>query len=176
MADNPNGTLLKITRVLIYVMLVFILIAGLALATASVVMPFFWTEVVAGIAEEKPGINAEGLMPELYVLFAFAIVALGAASTILQKLLAIIDTVAQGDPFVRANAVRLKAIGWIMVGIQLLGVPLALVATRIGHQLHEADMSGDFSIVGVLSTLLVFVLAGVFERGAAMREELEGTV
>ena len=34
----------------------------------------------------------------------------------------------------------------------------------------------DGILNGILSILLVFILAGIFERGAEMREELEGTV
>ena len=35
---------------------------------------------------------------------------------------------------------------------------------------------GGIDLNGILSILLAFVLAAVFERGAAMRDELEGTV
>ena len=38
-----------------------------------------------------------------------------------------------------------------------------------------ADMGG-INLQGILAILLAFVLAAVFERGAAMRDELEGTV
>lgn len=86
------------------------------------------------------------------------------------------DIVAEGDTFIRANAVRLKAIGWLMLAIQIVGIPLAGLVDWIGGRIHEADMHGDFSISGILAILLVFVLAGIFEKGAAMREDLEGAV
>ncbi len=176
MSETANGTVLKITRGLIYMMLGMIAFAGIAMTVAVIALPFGWSHALAEIAKEKPGIDATGLLTWVLVLLAFAIMALGAVWTILRKLLAMIGTVASGDPFVHANAARLKVIGWIMVGLHLIGIPMAFVATHIGERVGEADMHGDFSVTGVLSTLLVFVLAGVFERGAAMREELEGTV
>jgi len=42
--------------------------------------------------------------------------------------------------------------------------------------LGESDTGLDMSLNGILSILLVFILAGIFEHGAAMREEQEGTV
>jgi Protein of unknown function (DUF2975) len=176
MDEHTNGTVLKITRGLIYLMMGLAGLAVLALALGAGALPFFWPEALVEIAKEKPGFDGSGVMPLIYMLFAFAIICLAALWMILKKLLAIIATVAEGDPFVRANAVRLKAIGWIMVFVHVIGIPFAAVATQVGDKLQEADMHGDVSITGILSTLLVFVLAGVFERGAAMREELEGTV
>jgi Protein of unknown function (DUF2975) len=176
MSGHTNGTILKITRGLIYLIMGLAVVGGLALAVGSVTLPFFWPQVLTEIANEKPGFDGRGVMPLIYILFAFAIICLAALWMILKELLAIIATVAEGDPFVRANAVRLKAIGWIMVFVHVIGLPFSAVATQVGEKLQEADMHGDLSITGILSTLLVFVLAGVFERGAAMREELEGTV
>ncbi len=176
MNKPTNGAVLKITRGLIYFLMAMIAIGGVALAIASVALPLAWTEVAAELVKKKPAVNLEDLLPWTLLLLAFAIASLGAVWTILRKLLAIIGTVAEGDPFVSANAVRLKAIGWIMVGLQVIGLPFAVVVSKVGDRIGETDMNGDFSIIGVLSTLLVFVLAGIFERGAAMREELEGTV
>jgi hypothetical protein len=176
MTTKPNGAVLKITRGMILLIMGLIALAGVTLAIASAVLPFFWSEAVAELLKEKPGTNIAGLMPQLYVVFAFVIMAMGIAWTIMLKLLAMIATVAQGDPFVRANALRLKAIGWLMVGIQLLSIPLYFVAADIAERLGKSDLDGEISLTSFLSILLVFVLAGVFEQGAAMREEMEGTV
>jgi Protein of unknown function (DUF2975) len=176
MTTNPNGTVLKVTRGFIFLFLGLLALAGLAMAVASVAVPFFWQDIVTEVAKSSPEAQLSGLLPPILALLAFAIVILGLVWTILRKLLAMIATVAEGDPFVRANAVRLKAIGWLMVAIQIIGIPMGALVGWIGERLHETDMHGDFSISGILAILLVFVLAGVFEKGAAMREELEGTV
>ena len=41
---------------------------------------------------------------------------------ILKRLLAMVETVRAGDPFVAANAQRLQAIAWALLALQLLGL------------------------------------------------------
>lgn len=176
MPSVNNVAVLKITRGLILAIMGLVVFAGVVLALVAVVLPLNWDAAVAEILREKPGVQTQGLLPLLYVIFAFGIVLLGIAWTIMKKLLAMIATVAGGDPFVHANALRLKAIGWMMVAVQLLGIPLYLVAAQVAAKFGDHDLDGDFSVTGLLAILLVFVLAGVFEQGAAMREEMEGTV
>ncbi len=176
MTGSKQGTLLKVTKGLIIAIMALIAFAGVMLAIGAVVVPFKWDEIVASIAREKPGTDVSALLPFAYAILALALVAMGLAWTIMKKLLAIIATVAEGDPFVRANALRLKAIGWMMVAAQLLGVPIYLIAAQAADKLGKHDLDGDFSATGILTILLVFVLAGVFEEGAAMREDVEGTV
>jgi Protein of unknown function (DUF2975) len=94
----------------------------------------------------------------------------------LDRLRLIIDTVRDGDPFVQINAQRLRQIGWVMVGVQLLGLPIAALVHTLGEHIKDMHTEGGFPLNSLLAILLVFVLARVFEQGAAMREELEGTV
>lgn len=176
MNTNQNPAVLNVTKGLIYFILGLIAFAGIVLALVSAILPFYWTEALTHLAAEKPKLDPEGLLPMLYVIFAFAIAAMGLAWTIMRKLLAIIATVQEGDPFVRANALRLKAIGWMMVAGYMLGFPLSIVAAKVADKIGDNDVSTDFSLTGLLAILLVFVLAGVFEQGAAMREDMEGTV
>ena len=88
----------------------------------------------------------------------------------------IVDTVRQGDPFIPVNALRLRAMAWLSIVMQLA----ALVAGALSMWLEEAskDLEANFdvSIGGILLPLVLFILARVFRRGAEMREELEGTV
>jgi Protein of unknown function (DUF2975) len=139
-------------------------------------LPLFWTEALAEIAKEKPGIDTSNLLPGLLSIFALGILVLGLVWTMMRKLLAIIDSVEDGNPFVIANAVRLRAIGWLMVGVQIIGLPLATAAGNVADLFGENDVGFDLPLNGILAILLVFILAGIFERGAEMREELEGTV
>src|SRR5689334_17665690 len=50
---------------------------------------------------------------------------------ILTRLLAMVDTVRAGDPFVLANAARLHAIAWILVGLQLCGLVIWIIVRMI---------------------------------------------
>ncbi|MFY8049217.1 MAG: DUF2975 domain-containing protein [Erythrobacter sp.] len=98
------------------------------------------------------------------------------------RLRAIIATVGEGDPFVPVNATRLSQMAWLMLGTKLLvlpAIPLGLHLAAIAEQYgEEADVSinGGFDLSGILLIIILFILARVFRHGAAMREDLEGTV
>ncbi|HYD14102.1 MAG TPA: DUF2975 domain-containing protein [Allosphingosinicella sp.] len=95
---------------------------------------------------------------------------------ILTRLLAMVGTVREGDPFVLANAARLQTIAWILIVLQVLGLVIAIIVRMISTPAHPINISAGPSIAGLLAILLVFVLARVFAEGARMREDLEGTV
>lgn len=99
---------------------------------------------------------------------------LGAAivHTILRRLLAIVDTVRLGDPFILDNARRLEAIAWSVAALEGLRLVVAAIAAAV----WEPGKVDAFSFAPWLAVLLMFVLAGVFAHGARMRADLEGTV
>ena len=176
MNEIADNRVLRITRWLVYLIMGLIAAVGVVLALVSMILPFHWTDAVAQLNKAHPGLDPVTLVPQLLSVFALGILALGLIWTIMRKLLAIIASVEDGNPFVQANAVRLKAIGWIMIGLQIIGVPLAIAAGEVADRFGESDTGLDISLNGILAILLVFILAGIFERGAEMREELEGTV
>jgi hypothetical protein len=92
---------------------------------------------------------------------------------VLRRLLAIVESVRAGDPFVVDNAERLQLIAWCLLGIEL--VRLAVFAIGHAFEIHKLGEAG-FSVAPWLGIVLLFVLAGVFMRGARMRSDLEGTV
>jgi hypothetical protein len=98
------------------------------------------------------------------------------------RLRAIINTVSIGDPFVPANAERLSLMAWLMLGIQLLilsAIPLALQLAKVANEFGEGvtiKADGGLDLSGILLVIILFILARVFRHGAAMREDLEGTV
>lgn len=98
-----------------------------------------------------------------------------AVERLLKALRAILRTVEDGDSFVPANATRIRTIGWMLLVIQLadLGFGLASIAARA---LHIDYLDWQPSFTGWLAILIAFVLAQVFEHGAAMRDDLDGTV
>jgi len=176
MTQIADNRILRITKLLVFLIMGFVAVGGVVLALVSVGLPLYWNEALAEIAKEKPGIDSSSLLPGLLSIFALGIVVLGLLWTMMRKLLTIIDSVEDGNPFIKANAVRLRAIGWMMVGVQILGLPLATAAGNVADLFGENDVGYDLPINGILAILLVFILAGIFERGAEMREELEGTV
>jgi hypothetical protein len=110
-----------------------------------------------------------------------AIAALGLVGTLfnyagLKRMLAIVATVREGDPFVAANASRLRAIAWIMVALQLLSMVIGAIGRPIAETAHQLKIDAGFSVNGWLAVLLTFLLARVFAEGTRMRDDLEGTV
>ena len=94
----------------------------------------------------------------------------------LNRLLAMVGTVRTGDPFVAANAYRLNSIAWVLLGLQLIGLIIALVAKAVSTPAHTLHLDAGFSPGGWLAVIMTFVLARVFAEGTLMREDLEGTI
>lgn len=176
MSAPVSGNLLRATKAIIWIILILLGVVALGLIVAAIALPIKWDAIAMEIARERPDVNFRAITGPLYAIFAIGLVLIGLAWAIMRRLLAIIGTVSEGDPFVRANAVRLKAIGWMMVAGQVLGFPLYTAAAKVADEFGKHDLDGELPIMGLLGVLLTFVLAGVFEQGAAMREEMEGTV
>jgi hypothetical protein len=94
-----------------------------------------------------------------------------AVHVLLSRLLAVVETVRSGDPFVPENAVRLKTIAWCVLTTQLLHLTFGVLAATLNAAGSNVDWK--FSITGWLAVVLLFVLARVFEEGTQMREDLE---
>lgn len=94
----------------------------------------------------------------------------------LTRLLAIVDTVSAGDPFVLLNAERLKTIAWAMLGGEILHFVIGIIARSVSTETHPLDIDWKFNFTRWIFVLFLFVLSRVFEQGARMREDLEGTV
>ena len=98
-----------------------------------------------------------------------------------RQLRAIVESVHQGDPFEPVNASRLTRMGWYALGIQACQFMIEPFVTTYGEYAQAIGsgrfgMGSDASLTGVAMAVTLFILARVFRQGAAMREELEGTV
>lgn len=111
--------------------------------------------------------------------FALLVVLICLALVALMFLMAtrIVETAKAGDPFAIENARRLAQIGWLLLTVQVVGFLANMMLSFLPEKLQEHVSVGfDFSPVGVLAVLMIFVLAQIFRHGAEMRAELEGTV
>ena len=122
MRVHQDNRVLHVTRWLVYLIMALTVFAGVVVVAVAAILPFNWAEASAEILKERPTADTTALFPILYVIFAFGIMVLGLVWAIMRKLLAIIDSVALGDPFILTNAMRLKAIGWLMVAAQIVGI------------------------------------------------------
>jgi hypothetical protein len=108
----------------------------------------------------------------LRLIVVFGLLGAGIVHTILRRLLAIVDTVRGGDPFIIENSRRLVAIAWSVLALEVFRLIIAGIAAVV----WEPGRIDAFSFAPWLAVLLLFVLAGVFAHGARMRADLEGTV
>ncbi len=135
-----------------------------------------WSFFIAGWPARPLGVDMANAHPlvghGLRAIVVVGLVGAAIAHTILRRLLAIVDTVRDGDPFILENAHRLTAIAWRVLALELLRLVVAAIAAAV----WEAGRIDAFSIAPWLAVLLLFVLAGVFAHGARMRADLEGTV
>lgn len=95
---------------------------------------------------------------------------------VLARLLAMVETVRSGSPFVLANAYRLHAIAWALAALQLISMAISGAARMASTAAHPFRLDAGFSAAGWLAVLMAFVLARVFAEGTLMREDLDGTV
>ena len=141
----------------------------LTLLATSLGAPEFFGSLMGG----TPGLPAP-VLAALRVLILVGLASVPLSHLILTRLIAIVDTVRDGDPFVAENAARLGGMAWAMLGLQLLG--LVAIAAAVGGSGDGHRIDWHFSFTGWLAVLMLFVLARVFAQGARMREDLEGTV
>jgi len=141
--------------------------------------------LIASLVAEVPVMTALGVRPTdsnsmlilgMRLIMVIGIAAVPIAHIVLTRLLAIVDTVRVGDPFVAENAARLETMAWAVLGLELLHFAVGAIAASVSTKAHPLDIDWNFSMTRWLAVLLLFVLARVFEQGTRMREDLQGTV
>jgi hypothetical protein len=141
--------------------------------------------LIASLVAEGPVMFALGVRSKadhstliigMRAIMVIGICAVPVTYIILTRLLAIVDTVRSGDPFVAENANRLQTIAWSVLVLEVLHAVVGFVAARVSTASQPLDIHWSFSVTRWLVVLLLFVLARVFDQGTRMREELEATV
>ncbi|WP_066527343.1 DUF2975 domain-containing protein [Erythrobacter sp. CCH5-A1] len=180
---NPRTDLLLLAgKILTVILQVVVGLGAAAITFAIAVLSFARGDILKGFADgAEIEINTLPLAPTLSLL-AILLLVLAAMFMFFGRLRAIINTVAEGEPFVPANAERLSLMAWLMLAVQLLLWPaawLAEIVAKWANTVEDAHLlvDGDsLDLTGILMVIILFILARVFRHGAAMREDLEGTV
>jgi hypothetical protein len=146
-------------------------LAILALLVASVVAEG-WVMEALGIRS----VEGNSTMVRGRLIMVAGIASVPIAHIILTRLLAIVDTVRAGDPFVTDNAARLQNIAWSVLGLEVLHLVVGVIAASSASSAQRFDINWSFSFTRWIAVLMLFVLARVFDHGARMRTDLEGTV
>jgi hypothetical protein len=158
---------LKVLIVMNWLMAAVILVLLFALPNEQWIMSAF---------KLSPSPDTDRLILGMRAVAVLGLVAVPLNYVVLKRLLAIVETVRAGDPFVGENADRLQSIAWALLGLQLIGIVIGAIAKAVSTPAHPLHLRAGFSVNGWLAVLLTFLLARVFAEGARMREDLEGTV
>ena len=169
-----SSAALPIARVVLRIIIVANWLMVPAILTLLFVVP---TEKwILSALDLSPGLEADRVVLGLRTVAVIGLLSVPLHYAVLNRLLAIVETVRTGDPFVAANAVRLQTIAWVLVALQILSVIVGGIGRTISSPAHPVDLDAGFSVSGWLAVLLTFLLARVFAEGTHMRDDLEGTV
>ena len=144
----------------------------LALLIASLVAE---ATVMTALGAAPDGANS-GLIMGMRLLMVIGVCSAPLAHRVLTRLLAIVRSVRAATPFLVENAARLQTIAWALLGMELLHLAAGAVAFAASSHGAPLDIDWSFSVTSWLAVLLLFVLARVFDHGAQMHADLEGTV
>jgi hypothetical protein len=165
---------LPLARGLLQLLVIINWLWAAAIIVLLVAMPN--REWILSAFDLTPSIEADRLVLALRVAAVLGLVTIPLNYRILTRLIAMVDSVRAGDPFVAANADRLQTIAWSLLALQLIGIAIGAIGKLISTPEHPVDLDAGFSLNGWLAVLLTFILARVFAAGTAMRDDLEGTV
>jgi Protein of unknown function (DUF2975) len=146
--------------------------AILTLLTATIVAER-WTFTALGIT---PASQIPSMIGGLRAIAVLGLAAIPLNNAVLKRLLAMVETVREGDPFVARNADRLRTIAWALLALQVLSLVIGGIGKAISTPQHPLHLDAGFSASGWLAVLMAFVLARVFAEGTLLRADLEGTV
>ena len=163
---------------IVYVVLRVLIVANWLMAAAilALLIALPNREWIMSAFDLSPSPDAERLIMGLRAIAVLGLATIPLNYIVLRRLLAIIETVRAGDPFVAANAHRLQAIAWALLALQLLSIVIGAIGRMVSSPANPVHLDAGFSINGWLAVLLTFLLARVFAEGTLMRDDLEGTV
>ena len=112
---------------------------------------------------------------------ALAIAMMILALWMLSQLRAVFLTLRDGQPFVAANAVRLRRIAWIVIAGELARATVMFVENYYAMTHFSADglrfdARPDVNVLAIIQGLIILVISEVFREGTRLDEEQSLTV
>jgi hypothetical protein len=165
---------LPIAYVLLRILIVINWLFGVALIVLLLVMPN--EQWIMQALKLTPGPDAERIVMGLRAVALLGLLTVPINYMILKRLVAMVETVRAGDPFVADNAYRLNTVAWLLLALQVISMIIGGIGRALSTPEHPIHLDAGLSLNGWLAVLLTFVLARVFAEGTIMREELEATI
>ena len=172
---RPRSTILPMAFVVLRILIVLNWIYGAAILGLVIFAnsnPAWFMKAI----HVPETLDPQPIMIGLTAIATLGLLAVPLNHLILTRLVRMVGTVSRGDPFVAANAYRINAIAWALLGLQILSLIIGGIGEAIESKDFPLHLDAGFSVSGWLAVILMFVLARVFAEGTLMREDLEGTV
>lgn len=174
MNDHVPAAALPIAHAVLRVLIVVNWLFGAALIVLLFVMPN--EQWIIQSFKLPPAPESDRIIVVMQAMAWIGLASVPVNYAVLKRLLAIVNTVREGDPFLPANAQRLQVIAWLLLTVQVMSMVVGALANSVSTATRPIDVDAGFSINGWLAVLLTFLLARVFAAGTRMRDDLEGTV
>ena len=114
---NKLSAALPIARIVLRILIVLNWLGGAAILALLVAMPN--EQWIMSAFKLSPSPDADRLVMGLRAVAVLGLATIPLNYVVLKRLLAIVETVREGDPFVAANASRLQTIAWSLLALQL---------------------------------------------------------
>src|SRR5437867_419399 len=141
-----SSAALPIAYVTLRILIVVNWLTGAAILALLVVIPN--EQWIMAAFKLSPSPEAERLVMGLRAIAVLGLAAIPLNYAVLKRLLAIVETVRAGDPFVAANAYRLQAIAWALLALNLLSIVIGAIAKTVSTPAHPLQINAGFSISG----------------------------
>lgn len=178
MSTMHKDPLLAVTRVLLSLFMILFGIGLVALVAVLVVLPFPFAQNHIVELDLADGVSSWRFAGRIAVMALFIAIVLTTGFLFTLLLRRIVDTVSAGDPFSPVNARRLQLMGYCTLVLTIGAMLQPFRAAWVNELLLRSDRVEiySFSADGLLLALILLILGRVLHHGAAMREDLEGTV
>jgi len=127
------------------------------------------------LARVTPNMDADYVIDLFRLVLLLCVPVAFAAHAIFTRLVAMIDSVDRAAVFTPVNARRLRVIGWCLLAMQVIDLGYGWISFQLVVASGE-HFGWQPSLTAWLAVLMLFILARIFEQGAAMREEIEQTI
>lgn len=182
--SDSNDIVLKSARGILIFSKWALLVGIGAIVLGLLAIPFTYQILLAEMAKAFVNPPEPEIFGMIALIMILAVVMLLLTLFAVDRLRRVVGSVGEGNPFTRINGTRLRGIGIAAFAIQIVTFCASLLATGVVTMLGEPLPRVDFeispdasiSLSGILLVLLLIILARVFDRGAEMQEDLDGTV
>src|SRR6188508_2278174 len=110
--SKPYSAALPIARIVLKILIVLNWLWGAAILALLVALPN--EQWIMSAFDLSPSPETDRLIMGMRAIAVLGLAVVPLSYVVLKRLLAIVDSVRAGDPFVATNAARLQAIAWVL--------------------------------------------------------------